>query len=371
LAARHRTLLLCLAATGLGLMLGGCPPAPPAVASAPEQRILTRWPATQAAELERVMARFAHREPPAFAVFDADETIWQHDLEEALLPFLEAQGRIRLEGMDPGLLPLAPNHGESLTSYYLRLCALDESVGFLWLGQAFAGLSLAELGAAVRAMMASSASIATTVSNAATASPLELHAPRIYQRQVELIRALRAHGIDVYVVTACLEELARMVLSDPAYGIELPPENVVGLRVLLRRPDGTVLAGWPDAAADAVTRQRQWLDPVRQQLRLTTHLAAIPTWYAGKVAAIQSRIAPAERPALVVGDSASDFFMFFYADVAAGGARLFVRRDEARWQNLQRAIRARAYPRAGTSSANPGPELGWITVEPGELGPAP
>jgi hypothetical protein len=39
-----------------------------------------------------------HRDPKgaarSYAVFDADNTIWNHDLEEALLPFFETRGTL-------------------------------------------------------------------------------------------------------------------------------------------------------------------------------------------------------------------------------------------------------------------------------------
>ena len=52
---------------------------------------LDRWPAPARASIEQTIAT-----APAgsYAVFDADNTIWRHDLEEALLPFLENKGTL-------------------------------------------------------------------------------------------------------------------------------------------------------------------------------------------------------------------------------------------------------------------------------------
>jgi len=336
-----------------------------------EEAMLVTWPHAARTQLAAVVTRFAHTKPGAYAVFDADETIWRHDLEEALLPYVEAQGRIRLDTLSPSLLPVALHPGESLTSYYRRLCNIDESVGFLWLGEAFAGLSLAELRDAVRAMMASRAPLRTTLSTEDGQHPIEIRVPEIYQQQVELIHTLEAHGIRVYVVTACLEELARMVLCDPAFGIGLPPQNVVGLRMLLRRPDGSVVAGWPGPEPPEAIDARAWQSEERLELRLTPFLAAIPTWYAGKVAAIKSRIDPALRPVLVAGDSRSDFYMLMYSAVAEGGARLFVRRDEEHWQELQSAIALRSGASDAAWHADEGAALGWIPVDSTELATLP
>jgi phosphoserine phosphatase len=332
-----------------------------------EEPALASWPAAARGPLSALLNRFDHTTPASYAVFDADETIWRHDLEEALLPYLEAQGRIRLDESKAGELPISPYPGESLTSYYLRLCDIDESLGFLWLGQAFSGLSLAELRSAVRAMMAGRVPLHTTRSGPGGPQPLEIGVPEIYRQQAELIHALQAHGIEVYVVTACLEELARFVLSDPEYGVGVPPENVVGLRMLLRRPDGSVVPGWPDAKrADAVA-PTEWLSEERLELRLTPFVAAIPTWHSGKVAAIKARIDPTLRPVLVAGDSRSDLYMLMYAGASSGGARLFIRRSPEHAQMLQSAIAQRELTSGWPSAADPAPELGWIQVGANEL----
>ena len=162
-----------------------------------------------------------------------------------------------------------------------------------------------------------------------------------------------------------------MVLCDPAFGIGLPPQNVVGLRMLLRRRDGSVVAGWPGPEPPEAMDARAWQSEERLELRLTPFLAAIPTWYAGKVAAIKSRIDPALRPVLVAGDSRSDLYMLMYSAVAEGGARLFVRRDDEHWQELQRAIALRSRASDAALHADAGATLGWIPVDATELATLP
>ncbi|MBL3950418.1 haloacid dehalogenase-like hydrolase, partial [Bacteroides thetaiotaomicron] len=60
--------------------------------------------------------------------------------------------------------------------------------------------------------------------------------PRFFRGMQELYNAPRENGIDVYVMTAAHEELARLVLSDPKYGYNVKPQNVIGVTTLLRNP---------------------------------------------------------------------------------------------------------------------------------------
>ena len=88
----------------------------------------------------------------AYAVFDADNTVWKYDLVEALLAWMSASGLITIEKMDPSMLPYALREHETPMSYYDYLCDIDHSVGYLWAAQVFAGYQLQELRAEVRAM---------------------------------------------------------------------------------------------------------------------------------------------------------------------------------------------------------------------------
>ncbi|MCW2763740.1 MAG: hypothetical protein JWR85_3941 [Marmoricola sp.] len=90
----------------------------------------------------------------SYAVFDADNTIWNHDLEEALLPFLENRGTLSVATLDPALKPVPLLPGESLYGYYLRLCEIDDKVCYPWIAQVFAGRTLAALKVDVDALMA-------------------------------------------------------------------------------------------------------------------------------------------------------------------------------------------------------------------------
>src|SRR5690349_279161 len=82
---------------------------------------LRHWPPAQARRLERLIRESAGR-PGAYAVFDADNTIWRNDLEEALLPYLEMLGELTPRSLDPSLRLIPFREAESLYSYYVRLC---------------------------------------------------------------------------------------------------------------------------------------------------------------------------------------------------------------------------------------------------------
>jgi phosphoserine phosphatase len=54
---------------------------------------------------------------------------------------------------------------------------------------------------------------------------------RIQPEMSNLMYALRANGIDIYVCTASLDEVVRVFANYPKYGYNVPMENVVGMRL--------------------------------------------------------------------------------------------------------------------------------------------
>ena len=72
-----------------------------------------------------------------FAVFDADNTLWEYDIAEGLLAWMEYRELISLSRMDPSILPLPPLPKENVFSYYERLCDWDHSICYLWSAQGF------------------------------------------------------------------------------------------------------------------------------------------------------------------------------------------------------------------------------------------
>lgn len=340
-------LRLAVALAGL-LSLSG-----PAVAAG-----LDLWPAGARETIEQAVA---HAPAGSYAVFDADNTIWKNDLEEALLPFLENQGVLSPTSLPASLRPVPLLPDESLYGYYQRLCAIDDKVCYPWIAQVFAGRSLGELKRDVDALMAT----------AVTATPVRysqrgyvvsgpVAAPTIYPAQRQLIAYLRAKGVHVYVVTAASEELARMVLSDARYGLGIAPEDVIGVTMLLRDPaDGSVTTARSQIAGG------HYPSPHQASLILTPILWSPLTWYEGKVAGITAYIDPVRRPVLVAGDSASDWSMLFYS----GGVRVWVDRKPGTTRAL---VTLRSEHEAAERRAGLTPPLAadanWVTVTPAELG---
>ena len=322
---------------------------------------LDRWPAPARASIEQAIAG-----APAgsYAVFDADNTIWRHDLEEALLPFLENRGILSVTTLDPALKPVPLNAGESLYGYYLRLCEIDDRVCYPWIAQVFAGRSLAALKRDVDALMESHEPIPVRFAQGGKTISGFVSPPEIYPQQRALIGELRSRRIRIYVVTAAAEELVRMVVSDPRYGLDVPPGDVIGVTMLLRDPvDGSV------STARKRIAEGHFLDPAYPAARhatmiLTPTLWSPLSWYEGKVAAIQAYIDPVRRPLLVAGDSRSDWAMLFHSD----GLRLWVDKNAATTAALARERRQRADAETALKLPAPlGADRNWIIVTPAVL----
>ena len=326
---------------------------------------LPSWPQVQAESLRTLIRANAH--VGAFAVFDADNTTYQHDLVGAFLPFLEQRGVLGRATL-PSALQIIPfqdaaNFQESLNSYYGRLGEIDDQVGYPWASQVFSGLTLRELKHHLDAMLAQEAPV---VAQALVNGQLQDQAhtiPRMLRGQQELFAALREHGIEVFVVSAAAEELVRMIVSDPRYGYHVKPENVIGVSLALKNRHTHELTTARKLIAQGHYQQQDLLDH-----ELTHTLWAPMPWYEGKYAAIRSYIHKWKRPILVAGDTPqSDGPMFFRGpDVGAGGLRLFMSRGPAHWQTMQdlQAEHALAQAEQGllvTADQN------WVVVSPEDL----
>lgn len=326
---------------------------------------LKHWPEPAARQLEALIQRHAHS--GQFAVFDADNTSYQHDLIGALLPFMEARGVLTRASMDPSLklIPFLDAGGvpESLHSYYLRLGEIDDQVGYPWASQIFSGFTLRELKGHLDALMKLEQPIPTTHWHAGRATPMLVPPPRVLRGQQELYAALQEHGIAVYVVSAAAEELVRMVLSDPRYGYHVKPENVIGVSLLLRHPhDGSV------TTARKLIAQGHYAAPDLLDHRMSTALWAPTPWHEGKQAAIHTHIHAWKKPILVAGDTpASDGPMLLRsADVERGALRLFVARQEHHREEIEALHRHHeAQQREHGHPATAG--QAWVVVRPHEI----
>ena len=200
-----------------------------------EEKIkLTKWSGETKLKLEGLMKKFGPQ--GRYVVFDADNTIWKGDLEESLMPYLEMKGVLSLEKLPPELKILPIKKGESLCNYYNRLYDVDVEVSFAWIAQVFSGIPLKTLKKHVDELYAFKGDIPIEYEENGKLVKSSLKAPKIYPAQRELINKMKKSGLKVYVMTAALEELVRMVVSDPKYGLGIKPENVIGVTLLLKDP---------------------------------------------------------------------------------------------------------------------------------------
>lgn len=213
--------------------------------------------------------------------------------------------------------------------------------------------------------MAHSGPLNTTYYDGDVITPISVMPPRIFKGQVELYNELMRNGIDVYVVTAANEEIVRMVASDPKYGYNVPPQNIIGVTTLLRNDT--------DGNGTLTTTRKQVLAGIYNEeanldLTLTSYLWSPTPWFSGKWAAILEYIDPWKKPVLVAGDTpGSDTYMQFQGvDTTHGGIHLWVNRTEAVYEELlelqkENAAGQRANGVKVTADKN------WVVVKPEEI----
>ena len=317
---------------------------------------MQHWPESARERIQHLLRELEPNED-YFAVFDADNTLWEHDLEEALMPWLENQGILSLANLDPAIKPIPPLPEESLWNYYHRLCEIDDSVGYLWVCQVFEGLSLDVIRENIHALLQHAQPIPTNELVDGVKTETFVQPPRVFQAQIELIDALKQAGVEVWVVSAALEELVRMVAADPLFGLNIPAERVIGVNLLLRDQDGSLRISAHDRAR--LVGHEAYFAPSRLQATLTHHLFAPATWYQGKVSAIRKWIHPVKAPILVAGDSQNDLPMLFEVDGAKRGVRLWVDRKET--------YRQAAYTEANRRGEQFNEAFGWLLMSPTQL----
>lgn len=283
--------------------------------------MLSSWPEKIVARLEKLASAFAYDDN--YAVFDADGTLWSNDLSESLLSLLESEKIISVGRYNAAMFPMPIMSGESLVSYYLRLCDADINLGYFWLCQAFAGFSPGALKEHIDDLFNKNGSISYMASqNDGSIVEKRIDRPTVFFWQQELRAFLFEKGIKVYVVTASQEELVRMVVADPKYGFDIPSSSVIGMRLALRSSNGKNLLGQYDKR----------LNKNYYESMITSSLSGITTWYSGKVAAIKEYVDSVKKPVLVAGNSESDFAMLDYAKTEPG-MKIFVTENDEQ-QNL-------------------------------------
>ena len=300
-----------------------------------------------------------------------DDTSWQHDLESSLLPFLENKGILTRETMEPSLklVPFkdTPDQKESLFSYTQRLYDLGDSVYYAVTTQIFSGISLRNLKTYVDELMDSTEPISTNYYKGNVLTTVEVHPPKIFRGQVELYNKLAANGIDVYVITASSEELVRMVASDPKYGYNVKPENVIGTTLLMKNLKSGEIITSRKQIADG-TYSEKAIQNAAADLVMTPYLWAPATWMIGKWAAILSYIDEWKKPILVAGDSpVSDTPMLFHgANVDNGGMRLWISRSDACRQKIGKLIKETAQKQE-LEGLPVTADRNWLFVTPKEI----
>lgn len=302
-----------------------------------------------------------------YAVFDMDNTSYRYDLEESLIPFLENRGILTRETLDPSLKLIdfkdTANFTETLYSYYNRLCEVDEFVCYPWAAQVWSGLSLRDLKGYVDELMAYNTTLPVKYWDGEEVVSSDVSPPRVFRGQVELYNALMDHGIAVYVISAAHEELVRMVASDPKYGYNVPPENVIGVTTMLKNVSSGDLINARIQIENGVYDQDANLD-----LIVGPYLYTPATWFAGKWAAILTYIDQWKRPILAGGDTpGSDSYMQFHGvDVGKGGIHLWINRREAYYQQIlkEQEENAKAQKENGREVTA---DKNWVVVKPEEI----
>lgn len=333
--------------------------------NAQAETTLQHWPQAQAKQVDAMIAANKGREG-AYAVFDMDNTSYRNDATEALLAYMESKGRLTREKLDPSLklIPFkdVKGHHESLYSYYMRLCEVDELVCYPWIAQAFAGHTLGELKQNVDEMMAS-APIKETYYSGDTVKETTITPPKPSKGMQELYHRLQENGIKVYVMTAGNEEIVRMIASDPKYGYGLDPRQVLGVNMLLKNPKTHEMT-----TSRFQIRDGKYDQQANMNLVMTSYLVNPMTWFEGKFATIVGWIDQWQKPVMVGGDTPrSDGYMLLNGvDVEKGGVRLWVNRKPKALQEIREwrqasAERQKALGQPVTADKN------WVEVTPDEL----
>jgi phosphorylcholine phosphatase len=326
---------------------------------------MKHWPPKEAAKIEKLIMRYSNQ--GEYAVFDADNTIWNQDLEETLLPYLENIKVLTIQMLDPSLhlIPIHPD--DTLLSYGFKLYNIDQKIGYPWFAQVFSGFTLAQLKKHVDDLFALNGKVIPCKywKDGKLVDYLP-PSPRIYPAQRELINTLQANGIEVYVITAALEELTRMIVSDSKYGLNIKPENVIGVSCLLkdRKTQKFTTARKQIACGhfwdEIFTKENHYA------MEVTPYIQSPNTLYAGKLAALKEYIHPIKQPILVAGDSPSDHFLLFGSDYSKGGLKLWINHKDEDWNITQQAYKKYAEQEKELGIDATG-DKNWLMVYPKDI----
>jgi hypothetical protein len=154
-----------------------------------------------------------------------------------------------------------------------------------------------------------------------------------------------------------------MVASDPKYGYNVKPQNVIGVSLLLKdRENGALTTARKQISAGNYDPQ------ANMGLELTPYLWTPATWMAGKQAAILTYIDQWKKPVLVGGDTpTSDGYMQFHSvDVSKGGIHLWINRKAKYMEQLNGMIAQNAAAQAKEGLAVTA-DKNWVIVTPEQI----
>lgn len=128
---------------------------------------------------------------------------------------------------------------------YGALCdTYPMEVGYKWIIYFYKNFTPAEFQAMVSACVAQNlgealvqAPIHSSVElpgRAGRVAPVHFYGMRVDADMVALMGALRAHGFDVHVSTASMDDVVRVFANHPDYGYGVQPENVLGLKLEIK-----------------------------------------------------------------------------------------------------------------------------------------
>lgn len=213
---------------------------------------------------EKVMElRAANPSELAYAVFDADNTIWRNDIANLVLAYMARHST-------------TPTARKDFEDYYALLDRGDAPAAYRFGATTLQGLSASEIYSLVQTAIAEDGIEVTTTELLGRTISKGI-APR--KDIVTLMGRLRSCGIAVWVVSASPALLVRPGME--YFGIEA--DNVIGVRHIM---DGSI-----------VTAQLQ--EPV--------------SIYEGKVACIKELVSDSVRPLLGAGDNMNDLPMLKYS----------------------------------------------------------
>ena len=295
---------------------------------------------------------------------DFDNTLTCGDIGEATFAMLVRSGRLAPDRIPEALSPafrtpsgprIAPHSPPDLTTYYEALLAptvhgpadpTPLASGYVWAVEVMRNLQPGDVIKATAdayALTQAGSVRSIEVTPGRTAYP----APFFYPEMLDLLAALLRHGFSVWIMSASnvwsvrwmVQEALNPLLGERGAPRGIPPEQIVGVSVLLRDRLGRL---HKDACLVHENPRYARLDPATlRQFRLTRWLQfPVPT-YSGKVGCLWDVLR--RSPELAVGDSPGDHAMLTFArrrlwiarldkpDYQAATADLMRRTDPETW----------------------------------------